>query len=182
MQFTCHHCGATASRPSGAVNRARRKGLNLYCSKRCSGLARRKNRSDAEKRAAKAVYDAEYRRKNAERLRAEKAAYYQRTRDPVKEAEVRKARMAQHVEYCRRPEYVEWKREYDRQYRAKKQYGEFAECFLLAQDIRQECLSQASDYEIRLTAGTLNKSIKRKRDYERTHGNRAEIGALGNAE
>lgn len=182
IEFLCSQCGVKSVRCAGDVNRARKNGANLYCSKECSGIARRKPRSVEEKKAAKAAYDREYRKKNRSALRIKKAAYYQRTKDPVREAQERKKRMAAHFEYCRRPEYKKWKREYDRQYRAKKQYGEFADCFLLAQEIRQECLSQASDYEIRLTAGTLNKSMKRKRDYERTHGNRAEIGALGHLE
>lgn len=182
VEFQCAYCGKSSVRRTGEVNRARKSGANLYCSKECSGMGRRIPMTDTERRAAKAEYDHEYRAKNRALLKAKKAAYYQRTKDPVREAAIRKKRMAAHVEYCRRPEYKEWKREYDRQYRAQKQYGEFADCFLLAQEIRQECLSQASDYEIRLSAGTLNKSTQRKRDYERSHGNRAEIGALGNVE
>jgi|GEM_PF-1826425 len=182
VEIICPQCGVCAYKPSGAVNRARRAGAPVYCGRECAGLARRSGESLDEKKARKAAYDKLYRAKNADRLRVEKAAYYQQTKNPEKERLARRKRAHLHAEYCRRPEYKKWKREYDRRHRAKKQYGDFADCFLLTQEIRQECLSQASDYEIRLSAGTLNKSNQRKRDYVKSHGNCAEIGALGDIE
>ena len=62
----------------------------------------------------KRLYDAAYRKKNLAMLKAKKRAYFKRTYDPVKAAIGRKARMARHVAYCRRPEYREWKRAYDK--------------------------------------------------------------------
>lgn len=96
-------------------------------------------------------------------LKAKKAAYFQRTYDPEKARVERKKRSKAHAEYCRRPEYRAWKQQYGRRYRAKKFYGEFWECFLLAQDIREECLERSSDYEIRKAKHTLNKALERKR-------------------
>jgi len=145
-------------------------------------LARRKNKSEALRREEKRLYDIEYRRKNRASLKAKKAAYFKRTYDPQKAAVERKKRSSKHVEYCRRTEYREWKRQYDRRYRAEKEYGEFADCFLLVMDIRNECLSQQSDYEIRLSKGTLNKRLKRKRDYERSLRKEPETGPLGHVE
>ena len=181
-QFTCSYCGKTAERHTGEVNRAIRQGARLYCNKTCFGLAHRKHKTEAQKKEEKRLYDIEYRRKNRAALKAKKAAYFQRTYDPAKAAIQRKGRMAYHVEYCRRPEYRAWKREYDRQYRAKRDYGEFWECFLLTQDIRDECLSRQSDYAIRLGKGTYGKSQKRKRDYARTVCKEPEVGPLGNLE
>jgi hypothetical protein len=180
--FTCAYCQREASQPAGAVNRARKIGASLYCDRKCSGLGRRMHKTKAEKVEEKRLYDAEYRRKNRAMLKAKKAEYFKRTYNPAKAAVERKNRMAAHVEYCRRPEYREWKRGYDRQYRAVKEYGEYAECFLLTQDIRAECLSQQSDYEIRLAKGTLGKAQQRKRDYDRSVRKEPEIGPLGNLE
>ncbi|MDX3926772.1 MAG: hypothetical protein QHC90_13335 [Shinella sp.] len=182
MQFNCAHCGKEADRPAGHVNRARAQGLNLYCSRLCSGLGRRNGKTIEERKEAKRLYDIEYRARDPEGRKASKAAYYQRTKDPVKEAAKRKERMPFHVEYCRRPEYRAKKKVYDRQYRAHKHYGDFAECFLLVMDIRDECLSRMTDYEIRLEKGTLNKALKRKRDDQRAYSNSPENGPLGNLE
>lgn len=47
---------------------------------------------------AKAEYDRQYRKKNRARIKANKAAYFQRTYDPVKAAKERKKNMAAHKE------------------------------------------------------------------------------------
>lgn len=182
MRFNCSHCGMEADRPSGHVNRSRAAGMNIYCSRDCLGLGRRKEKTEEQRKYEKRIYDMQYRDLNSAAIKAKKADYYQRTRDPVKEAEKRKGRMSLHVEYCRRPEYRAWKKSYDRQYRAVKHYGAFADCFLLVMDIRDECLSRMTDYEIRLEKGTINKALKRKRDDQRTHSNASENGPLGNLE
>lgn len=182
IEITCPQCGTVALKRASEVNRARRNGNNLYCGKKCAGLGRRTNKSFEQKKAEKRLYDMEYRRKNRALLKAKKAAYFQRTYDPAKAAIERKKRMPKHVEYCRRPEYRAWKREYDRQYRAKKYFGEFWECFLLTQDIRTTVLSIQSDYEIRLNKDGLGKAQKRKRHYEKLNSRNPEIGPLGNPE
>lgn len=182
MEFRCAHCGEKADKPAGHVNRARSQGRKLFCSRVCFGLDRRIEKTDAQRKEEKRLYDIQYRARDVEDRKRRKAQYYQRTKDRVKEAEIRKRRMPQHVEYCRRPEYRQWKKTYDRQYRAHKQYGDFADCFLLVMEIRDECLSRMTDYEIRLEKGTLNKSLQRKRDYERTLRNSPEVGPLGNLE
>jgi len=182
MEFRCAHCGTLADRPAGHVNRARRLGLNVYCSKECSFVGRRSEETTTEKKAEKRLYDIDYRRKNRALLKAKKAAYHKRTYDPLSAAVHRKKRMPYHVEYCRRPEYREWKKQYDRRYRAEKEYGDLAECFLLVMDIRDECLSQMSDYEIRLSKDGVAKAQRRKRDYARLDRKEPEIGPLGNLE
>lgn len=180
--FQCAHCGATATTANGAFNRAQKIGAPLYCGKECSGLARRKWKSLEQRKAEKSAYDAARRAALAERIKAEKREYHKRTYDPVKAAEVRKRRMPYHVEYCRSPEYRAWKREYDRTYRANKEYGEFAECFLLVMDIRAECLRQMTDYEIRYAKGGVAKTQQRRRNYERANREDLEDCPVGNVE
>ena len=160
---TCAYCCKPVHKRPCDVQRSERAGMFIYCNRECSALARRSNKTDTEKRAEKAAYDAEYRIKNLEKRKAQKAAYYQRTRDPEKEAKKRKERMPLHVEYCRRPEYRAWKSEYDRKYRARKDYGEFADAFLALLDVESELDSQATNYERRLHNGTYNKARTRRR-------------------
>lgn len=181
--ITCAQCGKLALRRTGEVNRARSAGLRLFCDRACSAVGRRTDtRTRAEKAAAKRQYDIEYRANNRAVLKAKKAEYFQRTYDPAKAAIERQKIMPRHIEYCRRPEYREWKRKYDRQYRAENEYGEFAECFLLIMDIRNECLSQMTDYEIRYAKGGIAKTQQRKRAYVRSLREELEVGPLGNLE
>ena len=180
--ITCPVCGRPSDKETGAVNRARKNGNPIYCGRACSGKARRKGKSREQKRAEKAEYDREYRAKNRAMLKAKKATYHKRTYDPAKAAEARKKRMPWHAEYCRRPEYRKWKKQYDRKYRAKKDYGEFWECHVLALEVREAALAQQSDYEIRLSKGRVALTTQRKRDYDRLNREEPEIGALGNAE
>lgn len=181
MRIVCCQCGSEFERATGAFNRAAKIGAPLFCTRGCAGLSRRTHKTGDQKRAEKSAYDKRRRSELADIIRAKKAEYHRRTYDPVVAAVKRKARMPAHAEYCRRPEYREWKRGYDRQRRATLEYGEFADCFLLMLDIRTEALVQMSDYEIRLSNGTLGKNQKRRRDYERLDSNKPEIGALGNA-
>src|SRR5262245_23738158 len=124
MQVICPYCKRTVEKSTSAVNRSRKIGAPVYCGRTCAGFARRQWKSDAQKRLEKSEYDAEYRNKNAAKLRADKAARHKRTYDPASAAIERKKRMPMHVEYCRRPEYRAYKQQYDREYRAKE-YGEF---------------------------------------------------------
>lgn len=96
------------------------------------------------KKQAKAEYDRKYRKKNRVRLRAKKAAYFQRTYDPKQAAKARKKRMPAHVEYCRQPEYRAWKKEYDRERRGKK-FGPFAEAHAILLELKKEIAKQMPD-------------------------------------
>jgi hypothetical protein len=161
----CAMCGAVLHKKTREINRAKKNGLNLYCNRTCSGLARRlKNpKSEQERKEEKRLYDARYRKDKSGEIKAKKQEYFKRTYDPVKAAEERKKRMPKHVEYCRRPDYRMWKREYDKRYRANKFFGDYAEAALLLQDIEREISQQASRYEIYRVNGTLNKAQTRKR-------------------
>ena len=181
VRLSCAQCQRAFERKASHVNRSRSVGAPLYCSQECTGLARRlKNPpSDAERKAAKKAYDAVYRVRDPAALKAKKAEYYQRTRDPEKEAAIRKARMHLHVEYCQRPEYKAWKSEYDAQ-RRYSIYGPFADAYRLLLDVDREVMSRASDYDIRLLNGTINKRLQRKREYERLVGSQSENCLVGN--
>ena len=178
----CPVCGCQFIKPQSHINRATRAGSTVYCGRSCAGIGRRKWKTDAEKIAEKQAYDARRRTEKAAEIKASKAEYYQRTRDQIKEAQKRKERMPLHVEYCRRPEYRKWKKQYDLEYRNRKEFGEFWESAILALEIRRGCLALSDDTEIRRQAGTLNKHQQRRRDYDRSYSNQPEIGSLGNIE
>ena len=169
MIIACAYCGKEADKPVSAVNRARQAGLRLFCNKACAVLARRAPfKTLQQKKDEKAAYDRIYREKKADLLKAKKAAAYQRKReDPEflqKEREYRKKNMHRHVEYCRRPEYKIYKATHDREYGAKKKYGEFWECAILIRDLRRECLERMTAYDIRQSNGLMNKAQRRKRE------------------
>ena len=96
------------------INRSRRAGYTLYCSRTCAGLGRRSGKTDPQKKAEKCEYDKQRRANNKERMKAEKAAYHKRTYDPAKARIERKKRSEQHAEYCRQPAYRAWKKKYDK--------------------------------------------------------------------
>lgn len=176
----CTHCNELSFKPVRDVNRAEAKGAPLYCDRTCAGAARRSNKTLAQKRADKAEYDRARRAALGERLLAKKrAAYHAEVKanpEKVRERERRNRakRKNAHAEYCRRPEYREWKQSYDRRYRADRIYGPFAQAFLTLRDLETELAGRASKYERYSENGTLNKCQRRKRDYEQaTHCRRA---------
>lgn len=171
MKVTCAYCGKDVQREVGAVNRALKAGLNIYCDRKCAGLGRRVERTEAERKELKRLYDEKRRIDLADRIKAQHAAYFKRTYDPGKAAIERKKRMPYHVEYCRRPEYRAYKREYDKVRRSKLVFGEFYEAAILLWELETEIADRATKQDIRATNGTLNKWQTRRRDYERNHRN-----------
>lgn len=165
MKCICTYCGNEFEACSSAYNRAVKHGLNVYCSREHSGLGRRKNKSKEQKKADKAEYDRQYRAKNIEMLKKKKHEYFTKTYDPAKAAIERKKRMPKHVEYCRRPEYRAYKKQYDKKYRANKIFGEYADAFLVLLDIEEQIdkreLRQKSEHGY-----IINKSQIRKRSWK----------------
>lgn len=161
-RVNCQQCGKSIQKEVQHVNRAKRRGNKLFCDRVCFGLSRRKNQSKGELVEKKRLYDIEYRNKNRDILKAKKSEYFQRTYDPQKARIERKKNMQRHIEYCRRPEYVEWKKEYDKQYRAKKDFGEFWESKLALQEIDE--ILKPHRYEIMIENGTFCKAQRRKRE------------------
>lgn len=164
MLILCPQCNQERDKPAGCVNRSRAIGAPVYCGRACAGLARRLKSppTDAEKREAKRLYDEAYRAKHLASIKAKKAAHYKVASDPEKERVYRKAHMHRHVEYCRRPEYRQWKAEYDKQLRAAE-YGPFAETFLLLLDVERELRAQASSYERRKANGYYTRNAQKRR-------------------
>lgn len=170
MKPSCDYCKNHVNQNNGAINRARKKERPIFCNRICSGLGRRKNKTPQQKKEEKRLYDIHYRETNPT-LKARKAAYYQKTRDPEKEREKRKSRMHLHVKYCQQPAYREWKKKYDRKYRCQQEFGEFWESASILLDVENEIDSRMSKYEIYQTNGTLNKHQQRRREYERLISN-----------
>jgi hypothetical protein len=125
MDVRCARCGKPVNQDVGSINRALRRGLPLFCGRKCFGLSRRKGKTKAQRKEEKRIYDMQYRAKNRALLKAKKAAYNKRTYDPVKAAEKRRENMPRHVEYCRQPEYKTYKSNYDRNRRATNERARY---------------------------------------------------------
>lgn len=171
LTVICDYCGESSGKEKGAVNRAIKEDKNIYCNRKCSGLGRRKNKTADQKVSEKCEYDKQYREKNKESLKNKKAAYGKSQAGKATQKRARIKGKAYHAKYIQSERYVEWKKEYDRIYRAKKDYGEFWECQILRLEIDGEVEKTQSNYEVRLENQTLNKSQKRKREHERINCN-----------
>lgn len=163
VEIICPQCNGTAQKYIGHVTRANKIGAPVYCSKACSGLASRNNKTLEQKKAEKAAYDKEYLKKDVEIKKHKRHEYFKRTYNPQEAAIARKKRMPQHVEYCRQPKYREYKKKYDQQYRANKEYGEFGEAFIALIELAKEVDNRLAKSE----AGIYNKSQNRKRKWQR---------------
>lgn len=112
MEIICPVCKETHDKPIGSINRALKVGLRIYCSRKCSGLARRNNKTKEQKILEKAAYDSEYRSKNADTLKVKKSEYAksQAGRKSQRKQRAKKKLSGYHNEYCRRPEQREKER------------------------------------------------------------------------
>lgn len=93
----------------------------------------------------KRLYDIEYRRKNKDRIKARKRAYEQSPPGREMQKRNRIAMKQNHLEYCRTDEYREYKKDYDVEHLAKKRYGEFWECMILAKEIYKKVCELVPD-------------------------------------
>ncbi len=171
VTLVCIGCSCSFKKKIGAYNYQINKGIDrFFCSRYCFYESRKGHKSEEQKKAEKAAYDLIYKEKNIETIRVRRHNYFKRTYDPAKAAIHRKGRMKEHAEYCRRPAYRAWKAEYDKQYHAKKNYGEYWECHLLASQIQAEY----DDKAVRQANELHNKSIKRKRLWH-SHKNSLQV-------
>ena len=188
MICVCPVCNKKFEARTGAINRALKNGYDIRCGIECAGIARRANKTIRQKKEEKRLYDMQHRAKNMERFKKLKADRFRRDYDPekarIERQENKKLKPWQEEkrrEYMKREEYRRYKKIYDRAFRATKIYGkDWGECLVLMLNLRDECLKQASDYEIRLSKGTLLKTQTRRRDYERLNCNKSENSTLGN--
>lgn len=155
----CAHCGNDVLKHVGHVNRANKLGMKLFCSKKCFGLDRRI--SISEKKELKRLYDIEYRNKNKDLLKSKKQAFNKTEAGRAIQKRNRDKRKDKHAEYINRPDYKSWKQQYDKVYRAKKDYGDFWEAQLILKDIEKQI--EPERVQIKIQKGTYNKSQKRKR-------------------
>lgn len=164
IECECQQCGKKFLRELRYINRSLKNGMKLFCSRVCSGVAKRLVNPPTEdaRKLAKSQYDKEYRERNRETRKKQKSEYFRKTYDPEKAREHRKENMARHVEYCRRPDYRAKKREYDIA-RHGKEYGEFAESWRLLLELEKELVKQASSYERRVQKGYYTKDALRRR-------------------
>lgn len=160
----CPQCGSEFLACTGRANRAIKLLAPLYCGKACSSAARRIEVDAETKRTLKAEYDRKRREALADKMKADKRAYYEANRDRLlaQMAEYRKVRMPAHVEYCRRPEYRAKKHECDMQ-RNAAEYGEWAETWRLLLDLEKEIRSQATAYERRVANGYYTRNAQKRR-------------------
>lgn len=171
MKTVCTNCLIEFDVSVGHFNRAKKIGAPLFCCKACFFEFRKVDKPVEQKKLEKKLYDAEYRVRKAAEIKEKKREYFKRTYDPKSAAVQRKERMQQHAEYCRRPEYKEYKRKYDEQHRAKKLFGEFFESVLLLKTIESEVEKLATKEEIRIINRVYNKAQFRRREYERSISN-----------
>ena len=165
--FVCCNCEKQGLKSTGHVNRALKLNKRLFCNKQCHYEFYRKNKKSlVQRKEEKRLYDIEYRRKNLAEIKAKKAIYMKKDYDanPEKYRARRKTKQPKHNEYCRRPEYRKYKKEYDQEYRNKKMYGEFWEAGVMLTKLDNFIETKMSNYEIRLKNKTLNKALQRSRN------------------
>jgi hypothetical protein len=139
-----------------------------------AGEARRVNppKDSPEGKAFKSEYDRRRRAVLGDVLREKKRAAYhaavERDEAAVREKQraQRAARVDDHNAYCRRPEYVAKKRDYDVVYRARQDFGDFAEAALVLRDIEREVDERATRDERAAAKGTVNKKQTRRRRHD----------------
>lgn len=169
ITLNCPVCKKDYDKRLAYHNVAIKRNAKEYCSHNCFGVGRKLEfdkhlKTPEQLKAEKAEYDREFRKKNAERLKKEKADFFQKDykANPEKYKAIRQKRMPQHVEYCRQPEYKAKKVEYDKEHRAKKNYGEYWEAHLLTDKIA----SLIDNREIKQQQGLTNKTKKRKQEWK----------------
>lgn len=169
MKIICPHCKHESERKTGYVNRAKKLGVPIYCTKKCSALARMIFRTDEEKKRIKSEYDKKHRKEYSAELKKKKAIAFQidYKNNPEKYRLERIKRKEEHKKYIQTPKYKKWKKEYDHEYKMKLKYGEFWECGSVLVKLNEELDSR----EIKINLGIINKSQKRKRKWHKQKQN-----------
>ncbi len=164
MKTNCSyiHCGKEIDKPIGEINRAKKRNGKIFCNLQCAGAGKRLNRSEEEKKLIKADYDRKFRELNADKIKLAKHEYFKKTYNKEAAAIERKKNMPRHVEYCRRPEYKEKKKQYDKIHAAKRFYGEYWESALIIDSIEE----LIDDKEVRQINNLHNKTQKRKQKWK----------------
>lgn len=114
------------------------------------------------KKEKKRLYDLEYRRKNKEKIKDKKKAYYQTESGKAASKRNRDKMKKYHAEYCRTPEYRLKKHEYDSVNWYVRKYGEYWECMQIVEKIEKKVIQLVPDkYERSKMRGVVDRQIKR---------------------
>jgi hypothetical protein len=178
MIIQCEYCGKDIEKTTGHVNRAKKLGMGLFCNKSCWGLSRRDNKTEQQKKEEKAKYDRLYRIKNNEKIKNRNKKYNSSPAGRAMQKRNREKFKEYHLEYCRKPEYKKYKKKYDQLYRAKKYYGEYYEAAITLIKLKELIPMRETKQELNL----INKSQKRKRNYEKLKCEKFKGNTLGNIE
>lgn len=170
MKIKCAYCGKVTEKSTGHYNRAIKLGAGLYCDRRCASNGHKTNETPEEKKSIKSWYDLLLRMSMTDDEREldefQNMVYFQwdYTNNPDKYRKRRQDRMEYHVEYCRQPEYKEWKRRYDENYRARKDYGDWWEVAIALKNLDKEIDYRESKRQNKI----YNKSTsRRKRSWQK---------------
>lgn len=172
MNLTCCYCSKTFTVKNNNIGQRKksiRLGLPVYCNQKCAGLGRRNNETPEQKKEVKQWYDLFIRVSRTEDeywlnyLQTAFSFHFDYAANPDKYKKIRQAKQATHNEYCRQPEYKEWKKGYDEQYRAKKDYGDYWEAAIVLKHLDKEIDYRESKRQNKI----YNKSTsKRKRTWQ----------------
>jgi hypothetical protein len=173
MKLICCYCSnefIVLPNNIGQRNNSIRLGLPIYCNRTCAGLGRRGDETLEEKRQIKTWYDLFLRISMTEDEKIfesfSRCVYFliDYKQNPNKYKKWRNKRMPKHVEYCRQPEYKEYKKGYDEQYRAKKHFGSYWESAIILKNLDNEIDYRESKRHNKI----YNKSTtKRKRAWQK---------------
>lgn len=150
---------------TGHYNRAMKLGLNVYCSRKHSGIGRRRNATPEDLKREKYFYDAFLHLADPEKKKEAAKAYFKKdyAENPEKYKQWRRERKEKHNEYCRRPEYKAYKHKYDVERHHKSMYGEFWEASVLLNELEKHI----DNREAKKSTGLICKSQKRKRQWRK---------------
>ena len=173
MNLVCCHCHTSFTvkeNNRGQRLRSIRLGLPIYCGKKCAGIGRRSNETPEEKKVYKQWYDLFIRASKTEdekildSLQKLVLFHLDYKANPEKYRQARQRRMPAHIEYCRQPKYKEYKKGYDEQYRAKKDYGEYWEAAIALKNLDKEIDYRESKRQNKLYHKS---TTKRKRQWQK---------------
>ncbi len=105
MKINCSHCNKETIKTLGYYNRAVKKGMKMFCSRKCAFDSRRTTKE--EKIEVKRVYDIKYREKNLTKIKSNKKIYYETNKKEIYLKQRKRTdndeHRKKHAEYCCRP-------------------------------------------------------------------------------
>lgn len=159
MTIICPYCKNESDHKTGYVNRAKKLGVPIYCSRVCSGLARRTTKQ--EKVENKRLYDIKYRNDKSDYVKQRAKLYNESPAGRAMQKRNREKFKISHAEYIKTEKYKAYKKQYDQIFVAKQKYGVFWESSIVLNKLDEEI--KPFKIENRINNGTSNKSQKRKR-------------------